>query len=207
MTTRRRASERMYRSSPSTERTIHSLGKAGGGRRDRPMGDLRRAMALLELEPRRVLVAVAAGVATLGAALLLSGLSAWLIIRAWQMPPVLDLTVAVVAVRALGISRGLFRYCERLATHDVALRGTIAARAGLYRRLAAGDPAIAGTAYNDKFTFVEAGAFTGKAGQLISVEDTPGHFLVQGDVNGDAQADFSFWVDSPAPLNASCFML
>ncbi|MBH0121319.1 ABC transporter ATP-binding protein, partial [Rhodococcus sp. CX] len=85
------------------------------------MGDLRRAMALLELEPRRVLVAVAAGVATLGAALLLSGLSAWLIIRAWQMPPVLDLTVAVVAVRALGISRGLFRYCERLATHDVAL--------------------------------------------------------------------------------------
>jgi len=105
------------------------------------MGDLRRAMALLELEPRRVLVAVAAGVATLGAALLLSGLSAWLIIRAWQMPPVLDLTVAVVAVRALGISRGLFRYCERLATHDVALRGTTAARAGLYRRLAAGDPA------------------------------------------------------------------
>ncbi|WP_068165337.1 thiol reductant ABC exporter subunit CydC [Rhodococcus phenolicus] len=98
-------------------------------------------MTLLELEPRRVAVAVAAGVATLGAALFLSGLSAWLIIRAWQMPPVLDLTVAVVAVRALGISRGLFRYCERLATHDVALRGTTAARAGLYRRLAAGDPA------------------------------------------------------------------
>ena len=32
-------------------------------------------------------------------------MSAWLITRAWQMPPVLDLTVAVVAVRALGISR------------------------------------------------------------------------------------------------------
>ncbi|WP_050815304.1 thiol reductant ABC exporter subunit CydC [Dietzia alimentaria] len=105
------------------------------------MRDLRRAMALLELDPRRVMVAVMAGTATLGSALLLAGLSAWLIIRAWQMPPVLDLTVAVVAVRALGISRGLFRYLERLTTHDTALRGMTAARTQLYRRLAAGDPA------------------------------------------------------------------
>ncbi|MBS9373835.1 thiol reductant ABC exporter subunit CydC [Rhodococcus sp. B50] len=107
------------------------------------MKDLRRAMALLELEPRRVLLAVLAGVATLGSALLLAGLSAWLIVRAWEMPPVLDLTVAVVAVRALGISRGLFRYFERLATHETALRGTTSARANLYRRLADGDPAAA----------------------------------------------------------------
>ena len=69
------------------------------------MRDLRRAMALLELEPRRVFLAVVAGVATLGSALLLAGLSAWLIVRAWEMPPVLDLTVAVVAVRALGDAR------------------------------------------------------------------------------------------------------
>ena len=38
------------------------------------------------------------------------------------MPPVLDLTVAVVAVRALGISRGVLGYCQRLASHDTALR-------------------------------------------------------------------------------------
>jgi len=100
-------------------------------------------MALLELEPRRVFLAVVAGVATLGSALLLAGLSAWLIVRAWEMPPVLDLTVAVVAVRALGISRGLFRYVERLATHETALRGMTAARSNLYRRLADGDPAAA----------------------------------------------------------------
>lgn len=90
--------------------------------------DLVRAIRLLDLEPRRVLAAIAAGVATLGSALALAALSAWLITRAWQMPPVLDLTVAVVAVRALGISRGLFRYLERLATHDAALRGTTSAR-------------------------------------------------------------------------------
>ncbi|WP_137723317.1 thiol reductant ABC exporter subunit CydC [Prescottella subtropica] len=105
--------------------------------------DLLRAIRLLELEPRRILAAIAAGVATLGSALVLAALSAWLITRAWQMPPVLDLTVAVVAVRALGISRGVFRYLERLATHDAALRGTTSARTVLYRRLADGDPAAA----------------------------------------------------------------
>ncbi|MGC0362430.1 ATP-binding cassette subfamily C protein CydC [Rhodococcus sp. 27YEA15] len=104
---------------------------------------LLRALSLLELQPRRVLAAVAAGAATLGSALALAALSAWLITRAWQMPPVLDLSVAVVAVRALGISRGVFRYLERLTTHDVALRGTTSARARLYQRLASGDPAAA----------------------------------------------------------------
>lgn len=103
--------------------------------------DLRRALGLFELSPKRVLMAVAAGVATLGSALTLAAVSAWLITRAWQMPPVLDLTVAVVAVRALGISRGLFRYLERLATHDTALRGMVSARTRLYRTLAEGDPA------------------------------------------------------------------
>ncbi|MET4612727.1 ATP-binding cassette subfamily C protein CydC [Rhodococcus sp. PvR044] len=102
---------------------------------------LLRALRLLELRPGRVLSAVAAGVATLGSALALAALSAWLITRAWQMPPVLDLSVAVVSVRALGISRGVFRYLERLATHDAALRGTTAARERIYRRLSTGDPA------------------------------------------------------------------
>ena len=102
-------------------------------------GDLRRALALLELQPTRVAVAVAAGVATLGSALALAAVSAWLITRAWQMPPVLDLTVAVVAVRALGISRGVFRYLERLSTHDTALRGMTSARTRLYERLASGN--------------------------------------------------------------------
>ncbi|RIQ95711.1 thiol reductant ABC exporter subunit CydC, partial [Mycobacteroides abscessus] len=65
-------------------------------------------------------------------------LSAWLITRAWQMPPVLDLSVAVVAVRALGISRGIWRYCERLAGHDIALRGAAAVRTHVYARLTGG---------------------------------------------------------------------
>lgn len=106
---------------------------------------LLRALTLLDLSPRKVLASIGAGVATLGSALALAALSAWLITRAWQMPPVLDLTVAVVAVRALGISRGVFRYLERLVTHDTALAGTVALRERIYRTLAGGRPdAVAG---------------------------------------------------------------
>jgi ATP-binding cassette, subfamily C, bacterial CydC len=92
------------------------------------------------LRPRlaRLLLAILLGVLSLGSALALAGVSAWLITRAWQMPPVLDLTVAVVAVRALAISRGVLHYCERLATHDTALRAAGAARGQIYCRLAHG---------------------------------------------------------------------
>ncbi|MFR9750796.1 thiol reductant ABC exporter subunit CydC [Nocardia sp. 004] len=95
--------------------------------------------ALLELSLPRVLVAIAWGVLALGSGLGLAALAAWLIARAWQMPPVLDLTIAVVTVRALGISRGLCRYLERLETHDVALRAMTAARTTVYRTLARSD--------------------------------------------------------------------
>ncbi|MFD3428132.1 thiol reductant ABC exporter subunit CydC [Nocardia fluminea] len=103
------------------------------------IGDLRQMWRLLALSPARVAVAIAWGVAALGSGLGLAALAAWLIARAWQMPPVLDLSVAVVAVRALGISRGLCRYLERLATHDVALRAMTTARTSVYRTLAQSD--------------------------------------------------------------------
>ena len=98
------------------------------------------------LRPRlpRLLLGIALGVLSLGSALALAGLSAWLITRAWQMPPVLDLSIAVVAVRTFAISRGVLHYCERLVTHDTALRAAGAARAQIYSRLAHG-PADAAT--------------------------------------------------------------
>ncbi|MEV4127767.1 ATP-binding cassette domain-containing protein [Nocardia sp. NPDC049707] len=101
--------------------------------------DLRRIWGLLELSLWRVAVAIGWGVLALGSGLGLAALAAWLIARAWEMPPVLDLSVAVVAVRALGISRGLCRYLERLATHDVALRAMTTARTTVYRTLAHSD--------------------------------------------------------------------
>lgn len=85
----------------------------------------------------RLLAAVLASLATLGSAFALAAVSAYLVTRAWTMPPVLDLTVAVVAVRALGISRGVFRWLERMLTHDVALRGVVTLRTRLFTALAA----------------------------------------------------------------------
>ncbi|TDZ90774.1 thiol reductant ABC exporter subunit CydC [Mycobacteroides salmoniphilum] len=99
---------------------------------------LRHWLIALRVRPMRLAIAVTYGVLALGSALALAGLSAWLITRAWQMPPVLDLSVAVVAVRALGISRGIWRYCERLAGHDIALRGAGTVRAHVYARLVGG---------------------------------------------------------------------
>lgn len=94
-------------------------------------------LALLRPRLPRLALAITLGTLSLGSALALAGVSAWLIARAWEMPPILDLAVAVVAVRALGISRGVLGYCERLASHDTALRAAGTARERLYRTLAA----------------------------------------------------------------------
>ena len=99
-----------------------------------------RAVALLEVDRRRVALAVLAGAAGLGSAVGLAAVSAWLIARASQMPAISALGVAPVAVRALGLSRGILRYLERLVSHDVALRGMATLRVRLYERLAAGRP-------------------------------------------------------------------
>jgi ABC-type multidrug transport system fused ATPase/permease subunit len=61
--------------------------------------------------------------------------SAWLISRAAQHPPVLYLMVAIVAVRAFGIARAALRYVERLYTHDGALRIGTEIRLAVYERL------------------------------------------------------------------------
>jgi ATP-binding cassette subfamily C protein CydC len=101
-----------------------------------------RALRVAAPGRRRIAVAIALGIAASGSALALSATSAWLIARAWEMPPVLMLSVAVVSVRALGISRGVLRYLERLSSHDAALGGTTNARISIYRQLAVGDPAV-----------------------------------------------------------------
>lgn len=94
------------------------------------------ALALLRPRIPRVALAVGLGALSLSSGVALIAVSAWLITRSWQMPPVLSLTVAVVTVRALAISRGVFGYCERLASHDAALRAAGTARERIYARLA-----------------------------------------------------------------------
>ncbi|BBY53675.1 thiol reductant ABC exporter subunit CydC [Mycobacterium koreense] len=107
-------------------------------RPDRHRDPLCSAVGLLRPRLPRLALAIVLGAASLIAALGLAGVSAWLITRAWQMPPILDLSVAVVTVRACAIARGVLHYCERLASHDTALRAAGSARVQLYRRLAYG---------------------------------------------------------------------
>ena len=97
---------------------------------------LRRAVGLLDLAPARFAASVATGALGLGSAIGLSAVAAWMIARASQVPDVVALGVAPVAVRLFGISRSVLRYCERLLSHDTALRGMSALRAHLYERLA-----------------------------------------------------------------------
>lgn len=70
------------------------------------------------------------------ASVALMAVSAWLLSRAAEHPPVLYLQVAAIGVRVFGISRGLFRYLERLVGHDVALRLQSALRLDTYQHLA-----------------------------------------------------------------------
>jgi thiol reductant ABC exporter CydC subunit len=88
-----------------------------------------------------LLAAVLAGAGAAGSAVGLMAVSAWLISRAALHPPVLHLMVAIVAVRALGLGRGVLRYAERLAGHDAALRLLGRVRALVFTRLEALAPA------------------------------------------------------------------
>jgi thiol reductant ABC exporter CydC subunit len=79
--------------------------------------------------------AVLAGSLAVACAIGLTGTAAFLISRAALRPPVLYLMVAMTAVRAFGIGRGVFRYAERVTGHDAALRSLARLRIGVYRRL------------------------------------------------------------------------
>ncbi|MFJ4891216.1 thiol reductant ABC exporter subunit CydD [Streptomyces sp. NPDC088788] len=92
-----------------------------------------RAMAA----PRRgpLALALLLGSLALGSAVGLMATSGWLISRASEHPPVLYLMVAVTATRAFGIGRAVFRYAERLVSHDAVLRMLADTRVAVYRRL------------------------------------------------------------------------
>ena len=74
----------------------------------------------------------------------LTATSGWLIVRASEMPVILTLLTAIVAVRAFGMARPLFRYWERLVSHDAALRLLADRRTTAYARLVPLTPARLG---------------------------------------------------------------
>ncbi|MEV0781806.1 thiol reductant ABC exporter subunit CydD [Streptomyces sp. NPDC050423] len=83
----------------------------------------------------RLALALLLGSLALGSAVGLMAVSGWLISRASEQPPVLYLMVAVTATRAFGIGRAVFRYAERLVSHDAVLRMLAELRVAVYRGL------------------------------------------------------------------------
>ncbi|MFE9092678.1 thiol reductant ABC exporter subunit CydD [Streptomyces sp. NPDC007264] len=96
---------------------------------------LARVRAMAGPRRGRLALALLLGSLALGSAVGLMATSGWLISRASQQPPVLYLMVAVTATRAFGIGRAVFRYAERLVSHDAVLRMLADTRVAVYRRL------------------------------------------------------------------------
>jgi len=84
----------------------------------------------------RLISAALLSILATGSSVALMGVSAWLLSRAAELPPVLYLLTGATAVRTFGTGRGVFRYFERLRSHDVALRMQSALRLTVYDRLA-----------------------------------------------------------------------
>jgi ATP-binding cassette subfamily C protein CydCD len=102
---------------------------------ERQGGVLTRVRHMAGPRRGRLALALLLGSLALGSAVGLMATSGWLISRASQQPPVLYLMVAVTATRAFGIGRAVFRYAERLVSHDAVLRMLADTRVAVYRRL------------------------------------------------------------------------
>ena len=95
-----------------------------------------RKLALLAaVHRRRLALAALLGALTILFGVGLMSAAGYLISRAAEHPAVLSLTAAIVGVRFFGLARPIARYLERLASHDVALRGIGTARARVYERI------------------------------------------------------------------------
>ena len=104
------------------------------------MKALLRVMGLLSPFLYEVALSLLLGVAAIAANIGLLGTAAFLIASAALHPSIAELQVAIVGVRFFGISRGVFRYLERLVSHSLNLRLTARLRVDFYRRIEPGAP-------------------------------------------------------------------
>jgi ATP-binding cassette, subfamily C, bacterial CydC len=98
-------------------------------------GTLRRIGALAAPPPGEAALALALGIAAVGCGVGLITAAGYLISRAAEQPPILSLTVTIVAVRFFGLARPVARYVERLVSHDAALRALGQIRARFFERI------------------------------------------------------------------------
>lgn len=106
-----------------------------------PAGERRRPL----FKPvRGVIIAGLIGALAFACGVALTSTSGWLIVRASERPVILTLLTAIVAVRTFGIGRPVFRYLERLVSHNAALGDLTERRTDAYRQLLPLTPARLG---------------------------------------------------------------
>jgi thiol reductant ABC exporter CydC subunit len=84
---------------------------------------------------RRMALSVLLGFATIASGIGLMATSAYIISKAALQPSIAELQVAIVGVRFFGVSRGVFRYLERLVSHDVTFHVLTRIRVWFYRMI------------------------------------------------------------------------
>jgi thiol reductant ABC exporter CydC subunit len=121
--------------------TLASDPVSPGGELNPAQAPLSRTLGLVHPGASRLALASLLGAGAAGAGIGLLATSAWLISRASQRPPESAIAIAIVAVQFFALSRGLFRYGQRLVGHDVAFRALADLRVRSYERLEALAPA------------------------------------------------------------------
>jgi ATP-binding cassette, subfamily C, bacterial CydC len=93
--------------------------------------------ALMQLRYHKSLLTAAVGLGTLTILTSIGQMSTsgYLISQAALRPPILDLMLAIVAVRFFGLARAGVRYAERLVSHDLTFRLLSRLRRWMYERL------------------------------------------------------------------------
>ncbi len=94
-----------------------------------------RLLGFLNGAWKKVALATLLGTGTIASNIALIGTSSWLIAKAALHPSIAELQVAIVGVRFFGISRGVFRYFERLTSHEVTFSLLSQLRTWFYKAL------------------------------------------------------------------------
>jgi len=100
-----------------------------------------RIVSHFEVVQLEILLSLILGIAAITAGIGLLGTSASIIAFAALHPSIAVLQVAIVGVRFFGISRGIFRYLERVVSHSVNLKVVSRLREDFFRRVEPGAPA------------------------------------------------------------------
>ena len=120
---------------PAPGMTVEAAGQPWAGGRVLMRRTTLRLMKLIAPQKWQVAASVLLGFLTIASGVGLMSASAYIISAAALGPSIAELQLAIVGVRAFGISRGVFRYLERYISHQVTFRTLARLRTWFYQSL------------------------------------------------------------------------